>query len=150
MSARTSNTSALERGRVARESGRLSDAATQFEQAIADEPDAVAKVRRLVHLHFEMLEGDPDLAEVVQATVAKTGAVKVDKVWVAADVGRQIINPAGAMNQVQGAALEGLSHALYQKITIVDGAAKQSNFADYPLLKMAAAPRTALPSTVSA
>jgi isoquinoline 1-oxidoreductase beta subunit len=79
-------------------------------------------------------------AEVVQTTVAKTGAIKVDKVWIAADVGRQIVNPAGAINQVQGAALEGLSHALYQKITIVDGAAKQSNFADYPLLKMAAAP----------
>ena len=79
-------------------------------------------------------------AEVVQATVAKTGAIKVDKVWIAADVGRQIVNPAGAMNQVQGAALEGISHALYQKITIVDGAAKQSNFADYPLLKMAASP----------
>jgi isoquinoline 1-oxidoreductase beta subunit len=79
-------------------------------------------------------------AEVVQATVAKTGAVKIDKVWVAADVGRQIVNPAGALNQVQGAALEGLSHALYQKITIENGAAKQSNFADYPLLKMAASP----------
>ncbi|HYB70999.1 MAG TPA: TetR/AcrR family transcriptional regulator [Candidatus Bathyarchaeia archaeon] len=35
-------------------------------QAIADEPDAVAKVRRLVQLHFRMLEEDPDLAEVVQ------------------------------------------------------------------------------------
>jgi TetR/AcrR family fatty acid metabolism transcriptional regulator len=35
-------------------------------RAIADEPDAVAKVRRLVHLHFHMLEEDPDLAEVVQ------------------------------------------------------------------------------------
>ena len=80
-------------------------------------------------------------AEVVQATVAPaTGAIKVDKVWVAADVGRQIVNPAGAMNQVQGAALEGLSHALYQKITIVDGAAKESNFSNYPLLRMAAAP----------
>jgi isoquinoline 1-oxidoreductase beta subunit len=79
-------------------------------------------------------------AEVVQASVAKTGAIKIDKVWIAADVGRQIINPAGALNQVQGAALEGLSHALYQKITIENGAAKQSNFADYPLLKMAAAP----------
>jgi isoquinoline 1-oxidoreductase subunit beta len=79
-------------------------------------------------------------AEVVQATVAKTGAIKIDQVWIAADVGRQIVNPAGAMNQVQGAALEGISHALYQKITIENGAAKQSNFADYPLLKMAAAP----------
>jgi TetR/AcrR family fatty acid metabolism transcriptional regulator len=35
-------------------------------RSIADEPDAVAKVRRLVHLHFSMLEEDPDLAEVVQ------------------------------------------------------------------------------------
>ncbi|HJR52068.1 MAG TPA: TetR/AcrR family transcriptional regulator [Gemmatimonadales bacterium] len=35
-------------------------------RAIVDEPDAVAKVRRLVSLHFEMLEGNPDLAEVVQ------------------------------------------------------------------------------------
>ncbi|HLZ73942.1 xanthine dehydrogenase family protein molybdopterin-binding subunit [Phenylobacterium sp.] len=80
-------------------------------------------------------------AEVVQASVnPASGAVKVDKVWVAADVGRQIVNPLGAMNQVQGAALEGLSHALYQKITIVDGAAKESNFSNYPLLRMAAAP----------
>jgi isoquinoline 1-oxidoreductase beta subunit len=80
-------------------------------------------------------------AEVVQASVnPANGAIKVDKVWVAADVGRQIVNPAGAMNQVQGAALEGLSHALYQKITIVDGAAKEGNFNTYPLLRMAAAP----------
>ena len=35
-------------------------------KAIAVEPDAVAKIRRLVRLHFEMLEGDPELAEVVQ------------------------------------------------------------------------------------
>jgi len=80
-------------------------------------------------------------AEVVQASVAPaTGAVKVEKVWIAADVGRQIVNPSGAMNQVQGAALDGLSHALYQKITIENGAAKQGNFGEYRLLKMAEAP----------
>ncbi|MDB5423116.1 MAG: iorB, partial [Phenylobacterium sp.] len=79
-------------------------------------------------------------AEVAQATVARDGSVKVDKVWVAADVGRQIVNPSGAMNQVQGAVLDGLSEALYQQITIEKGAAAQSNFHDYPLLRMAAAP----------
>ena len=35
-------------------------------KAIADQPDAASKVRRLVSLHFSMLEDDPDLAEVVQ------------------------------------------------------------------------------------
>jgi TetR/AcrR family transcriptional regulator, fatty acid metabolism regulator protein len=35
-------------------------------RAIAEEPDAVAKVTRLVYLHFEILEQHPDLAEVVQ------------------------------------------------------------------------------------
>jgi TetR/AcrR family fatty acid metabolism transcriptional regulator len=35
-------------------------------KAIAEEPDVVAKLRRLVHLHFEMLEENPELAEVVQ------------------------------------------------------------------------------------
>jgi isoquinoline 1-oxidoreductase beta subunit len=79
-------------------------------------------------------------AEVVKASVAADGKIKIHKVWVAADVGRQIVNPSGALNQVQGAALEGISHALYQKITIVDGAAKESNFNTYPLLRMAMAP----------
>ena len=35
-------------------------------KAVADEPDAVAKLRRLVRLHFEMLEENPALAEVLQ------------------------------------------------------------------------------------
>jgi TetR/AcrR family fatty acid metabolism transcriptional regulator len=35
-------------------------------QAIANEPDPVAKLRRLITLHFTILEEHPDLAEVVQ------------------------------------------------------------------------------------
>ena len=45
---------------------KMSAFVSSLRRAIAGEPDAVAKVRRLVRLHFEMLEGDPDLAEVVQ------------------------------------------------------------------------------------
>ena len=54
--------------------------------------------------------------------------IKLDQVWVVADVGSQIINPSGAVNQVQGAALDGLGAALGQAITIDRGRVVQSNF----------------------
>jgi isoquinoline 1-oxidoreductase beta subunit len=78
-------------------------------------------------------------AEVVQATVSKAGALKVDKIWIAGDVGSQIINPGNAENQVQGAALDGLAEALGQEITIERGRTVQSNFHDFKLLRHAQA-----------
>jgi len=79
-------------------------------------------------------------AEVVHATVAAGGKITVDKVWVAADVGSQIINPTGAENQVQGAALDGIGEALGQAITLENGRVAQSNFNDFLLLRMKQAP----------
>ena len=79
-------------------------------------------------------------AEVVQVRVAADGQVKVEKVWVAGDVGRQIVNPSGAINQVQGSVLDGLSGALGQAITLEGGAVVQGNFDDYRLMRIADAP----------
>jgi isoquinoline 1-oxidoreductase beta subunit len=78
-------------------------------------------------------------AEVVQATVDAGGTFKVDKVWIAADVGSQIINPIGAENQVQGAALDGIGQAL-ARINIENGRTVQSNFHDFALLRINQAP----------
>jgi isoquinoline 1-oxidoreductase beta subunit len=78
-------------------------------------------------------------AEVVQVTVAADGAFKIDKVWVAADVGSQIINPLGAENQVQGAVLDGIGQSL-ARINIENGRTVQSNFHDFPLLRIHQAP----------
>ncbi len=79
-------------------------------------------------------------AEVAHVACTPDGAVKVKKVWVAADVGSQIINPHGALNQVQGSVLDGLSEALHQAITIDAGRVEQSNFTDYPLMRISEAP----------
>lgn len=79
-------------------------------------------------------------AEVAHVACSPDGAVKVKKVWVAADVGSQIINPHGALNQVQGSVLDGLSEALHQAITIDAGRVEQSNFTDYPLMRISEAP----------
>jgi isoquinoline 1-oxidoreductase beta subunit len=71
------------------------------------------------------------VAVVVQVTV-KDGKVKIRKVWAAADVGRQIVNPNGADQQVQGSVLDGIGSSPSQEITIENGAAKQGNFNDLP------------------
>ena len=75
-------------------------------------------------------------AEVVQATVSKAGDVKVDKVWVAADIGAQVINPSNAESQAQGAVLDGIAEALAQEITIENGRTVQRNFNNFRLLRL--------------
>jgi len=45
---------------------KMSEFVSALWHAIAEEPDAIAKLRRLVYLHFDMLERHPALAEVVQ------------------------------------------------------------------------------------
>ena len=78
-------------------------------------------------------------AEVVQVRVSRQGAVSVEKVWVAGDIGSEVINPSNAENQVQGSVLDGLAEALLQEITIEGGRTVQSNFNDFPLLRLTGA-----------
>lgn len=80
------------------------------------------------------------VAEVVQVTVSASGDIKLDRVWVAADVGSTIINPSGAEQQVQGAALDGLGAALGQEITIDRGRVEQANFDTVKPMRMYQAP----------
>ncbi|OYX78086.1 MAG: isoquinoline 1-oxidoreductase [Sphingomonadales bacterium 32-65-25] len=74
-------------------------------------------------------------ANVIEASVAADGTVKVHKVWVAGDIGRQIVNPAGALNQVQGSILDALGACMGHEITFADGAIEQRNFGDVPMLR---------------
>jgi isoquinoline 1-oxidoreductase beta subunit len=80
-------------------------------------------------------------AEVVEASVAKNGQVSVHNVWAAGDVGRHIINPFGAHNQVEGAIIDGIGQAVALAVEIKDGAVVQSNFHNYPIPRMPVTPR---------
>jgi isoquinoline 1-oxidoreductase beta subunit len=75
------------------------------------------------------------VAQVHQVSVGRDGSVTPEKIWVAVDIGRHIINPSNAENQVQGSILDGLSAAQGQCITLDKGRVVQSNFNQYPLLR---------------
>jgi isoquinoline 1-oxidoreductase beta subunit len=79
-------------------------------------------------------------AEVVDVTVSGAN-VSVHDVWVAGDVGSHIINPFGALNQVEGSVIDGIGQALALAVEFEGGATKQSNFHDYPIPRMPITPR---------
>jgi len=79
-------------------------------------------------------------AEVAEVSVAKDGAISITKIWAAVDVGRQIVNPMGAESQCQGGIIDGLSHALNQKITFAAGRTVQTNFDGHPPVMLHQAP----------
>ncbi len=79
-------------------------------------------------------------AEVAEVTLSADKALKVNKVWEVGDVGRQIVNPSGAVNQVQGAVIDGLAELMAQEITIDKGRTVQSNFNQFPLVRIRQAP----------
>jgi isoquinoline 1-oxidoreductase beta subunit len=75
------------------------------------------------------------IAQVVQVSVDKDGAVNPTHVWCAVDCGIQV-NPDTIRAQMQSGIVFGLSAALYGEITIKDGRVEQTNFGDYRVLRI--------------
>jgi isoquinoline 1-oxidoreductase subunit beta len=80
---------------------------------------------------------------VAHVTVAPSGEVKVKKLTIATDIGTQV-HPDNVRAQVEGAALWGLSLAMYEKATLKNGAIEQTNFDSYTPLRMSQAPEVAV------
>ncbi|MCF2873066.1 MULTISPECIES: xanthine dehydrogenase family protein molybdopterin-binding subunit [unclassified Tenacibaculum] len=65
----------------------------------------------------------------------KNGSPIVTKVIAAVDCGI-VINPTGAINQIQGGVLDGLGHAMYGDLTFDNGKPSNKNFDTYRLIRM--------------
>ncbi|GLH81485.1 aldehyde dehydrogenase [Bradyrhizobium sp. SSBR45G] len=87
---------------------------------------------------FHMCRGVP-VAQVIEITTSKQG-VKIDKVFVAVDVGTAL-DPRNIEAQQQSGVIFGLSAALYGEITFAKGAANQTNFDSYQVLRIQQAPQ---------
>ena len=79
-------------------------------------------------------------AMVVEVSVdRRTGKVKVHEVWSAVDTG-VALQPRNIQAQMESATVWGIS-ALREKLTYVNGEPQQSNFHDYPVLRMDEMPK---------
>ena len=73
-------------------------------------------------------------AEVVEVTVTDRG-IRIDKVWVAVDVGK-VMDPINFENQVQGGVIWGLGHAINCELTYARGAAQQTNYNHHEAMRL--------------
>jgi isoquinoline 1-oxidoreductase beta subunit len=87
-----------------------------------------------------LMEGyDTYMAQVAEVSLNSDGSVKVHKVTVAADLGR-MVNPDTVEAQIQSSVVFGMGPALMQEITLDNGRVQQTNFHQFPLVRMHEAP----------
>ena len=79
-----------------------------------------------------------DVAEIAEVSV-ENGKIRVHKVTCVLDCG-QAVNPDIVRSQMEGGVIYGLTAALYGGLNLENGAIKESNFHDYPMLRMNESP----------
>ncbi|MEI7783167.1 MAG: molybdopterin cofactor-binding domain-containing protein [Betaproteobacteria bacterium] len=109
-------------------------------EAVAEMSDWKRKRRgRALGLAFADYHGTVAAGVAEISLDAKTGKIKVHNYWTAVDPGL-VVQPESVLGQLEGGAVYGLSVALLEELTIKGGAVQQSNYHDYPVLRMADMP----------
>lgn len=83
---------------------------------------------------------DTIVAQVAEVAVSPRGEVRVERVVAAVDCGH-MVNPRLVEMQIESGVIYGLTAAMFDAITIKDGAVVQGNFDTYRMVRMADAPR---------
>jgi isoquinoline 1-oxidoreductase beta subunit len=80
------------------------------------------------------------VAEVAEVSLGDNGEPRVDRVVCAVDCGI-VVNPWNVVAQMESAIVYGLTAALYSELTVKKGRVQQSNFHNYPVLRMDRMPK---------
>lgn len=83
------------------------------------------------------------VAEVIEVSATEKGAIRLEKVWVAAAVGK-VIDPVNFENLVQGGVVWALGHAMNCELTYANGMVQQRNFNQHEGMRMFQCPRIAV------
>jgi isoquinoline 1-oxidoreductase beta subunit len=88
-----------------------------------------------IHESFGTIVG-----QIAEVAVDPSGRVRCERVVVVVDCGH-VVNPLTVAMQIESGVIYGLTAALYDEITIKDGAVEQGNFDSYQMVRLADAPK---------
>ncbi|MFZ2651397.1 MAG: molybdopterin cofactor-binding domain-containing protein, partial [Burkholderiaceae bacterium] len=100
-------------------------------EPLAPAPDGAKRARGVaLHASFGSV-----VAQVAEVSLAPDKAIRVHRVVCVVDCGLAV-NPNLVTRQMESGIVFGLSAALYGELRIENGQVQQSNFHDYPVLRM--------------
>ena len=126
----------------------------EFRRSLTDRADSLAVLNKLAEISdwgkpmgtgrgrgISLVENHGAVGgQIAEVTVDPSGQVRVDRVFAATDA-YHVVNPNLVDAQIEGGVIFGMTAMLYGEITIKDGAAMQSNFNDYRMVRMNDAPQ---------
>jgi isoquinoline 1-oxidoreductase subunit beta len=102
---------------------------------LAAEKSGWGKQKKGVSLGFSVYFSHASYVAQVAEMVKEKGKPVLKKIYCAVDCGI-VVNKSGALNQVVGSVVDGLGHAMYGNLSFKNGAAEQSNFNTYRLIRL--------------
>jgi len=116
--------------------GKITYEPERFEKVIkmAAEKSQWGKLKSDIHQGFSVYFSHNSYVAQVAEIEVKKGKPVMKKVYAVTDCGI-VINESGARNQIYGAIVDGIGHAMYGKLSFKDGVPQENNFNTYRLIK---------------
>ena len=115
------------------------DAAVELAGGLTAPGGVDAPGRGLAFARYENVKAY--VAVVAEAAVdARTGAIRLQRAWIAADAG-EVIDPGGLANQLEGGFVQAASWTLREELTVENGHVTCTDWDSYPILRFSEVPR---------
>ena len=116
--------------------GKITYEPDRFEKVIkmAAEKSQWGKIKKDTHQGFSVYFSHNSYVAQVAEIEMKKGKPTLKKVYAVTDCGI-VINESVARNQIYGAIVDGIGHAMYGKLSFKDGVPQETNFNTYRLIK---------------